>query len=455
MWRSIDPSGASAPFTGDSDDDEAAEPDEPDEPEPEPEPMTMAPTMDAGETFDEGYDSDMGGGFGGDDDEEEDEDSMRKEALINAQDINDPDGGGAAALVDFTNNADIEPRMRMREVEKEELEDLTPEEIAKRGLLSKRAQRLVATGQNWQGPQHWKFKSSASKAGGGGGASKGGGKAKAKGQFLIDFSQGAKLAAEIEGAKKPTRMAINMTAAARAKAKETETILPLDYHCTMDTLEVCFEKPWLKVSAKSRKLTKEKEAVAERSEAMPRSPAPKTGGDGTLVEEEDEHDVGGGGLQFDEQYEDDGFGGGGDSPPRSPPRSPLADGASAEADGASNAAGGGALQFVAAAQKVEKIEIGYAKRAKQVDIKGLKADLWTLLQAEGKKTVAKAGGGKGKERAEVSFQAVLSRLSEKMEPAKLADVSFAYCFICLLHLANENNLEVLGDGDMKDMRVLL
>ena len=107
---------------------------------------------------------------------------------------------------------------------------------------------------------------------------------------------------------------------------------------------------------------------------------------------------------------------------------------------------------MAAPQRVEKIDIGYAKRAKQVDIKGLKEDVWALLQEEAQ------GSAKGKTAAprEVSFQQVLSRLHERMHADKLEEVSFAYCFICLLHLANEKSLEVLGDGgDMKDMRVRL
>jgi condensin complex subunit 2 len=31
------------------------------------------------------------------------------------------------------------------------------------------------------------------------------------------------------------------------------------------------------------------------------------------------------------------------------------------------------------------------------------------------------------------------------------DISVAFCFICVLHLANENNLQILGDQSMKDL----
>ncbi len=143
--------------------------------------------------------------------------------------------------------------------------------------------------------------------------------------------------------------------------------------------------------------------------------------------------------------------------------------------------GGGEGDFVPAPQKVAKIEIGYARKAKQVDIKALKENVWWLLQDEAKKG-EKGGKGKAAAPREVSFQTyawpasnrqisevgcridesslapfgrVVGRLHERVPADKLHEVSFAYCFICLLHLANEKSLEVLGEGDMRDMRVRL
>ena len=128
----------------------------------------------------------------------------------------------------------------------------------------------------------------------------------------------------------------------------------------------------------------------------------------------------------------------------------LAGGGDGAVDVSDGAGGGAGYEFVAQPDKVAKIDIGYAKRAKQVDIKALKLDVWALLEQEAKKAKTTAKAPK-----EVSFQSILSRLHERMAPAKLAEVSFAYCFICLLHLANEKSLEVLGEGDMKDMRIRL
>jgi hypothetical protein len=38
----------------------------------------------------------------------------------------------------------------------------------------------------------------------------------------------------------------------------------------------------------------------------------------------------------------------------------------------------------------------------------------------------------------------------KLDVNKCPDVSISYCFICLLHLANEKNLAILGEGQTRD-----
>ena len=48
---------------------------------------------------------------------------------------------------------------------------------------------------------------------------------------------------------------------------------------------------------------------------------------------------------------------------------------------------------------------------------------------------------------------VVARLPEKVPEQKLPDISIAYNFICLLHLANEKGLEITGQEDFADMHV--
>ena len=107
------------------------------------------------------------------------------------------------------------------------------------------------------------------------------------------------------------------------------------------------------------------------------------------------------------------------------------------------------LELLAQPSRVEKIEIGYAKVAKQVDISALKRGLWELL-ADGPST---ADPATLRMASEASFQDVVARLPEKIPEQKLPDISIAYNFICLLHLANEKGLEITGQPDMADLHV--
>ena len=36
----------------------------------------------------------------------------------------------------------------------------------------------------------------------------------------------------------------------------------------------------------------------------------------------------------------------------------------------------------------------------------------------------------------------------------MADISTSYCFISLLHLANEKGLKIVGDGTLRDLEIV-
>jgi condensin complex subunit 2 len=36
---------------------------------------------------------------------------------------------------------------------------------------------------------------------------------------------------------------------------------------------------------------------------------------------------------------------------------------------------------------------------------------------------------------------------------KLRDISVAFCFICILHLANEKDLRIVDEGGLSDLRI--
>ncbi len=54
---------------------------------------------------------------------------------------------------------------------------------------------------------------------------------------------------------------------------------------------------------------------------------------------------------------------------------------------------------------------------------------------------------------ELSFQKLVKDLSGGEEKQQQKDVSLAYYFICLLHLANENTLKISGLEDMSDLKI--
>ena len=94
---------------------------------------------------------------------------------------------------------------------------------------------------------------------------------------------------------------------------------------------------------------------------------------------------------------------------------------------------------------VQKIAVNYARSAKVVDVRALKAALWEGLQVLSKR--AKDG--------RVSFGELLERLPPGCGAAQLSDISVHMAFICVLHLANEHGLAITGAASLTEMRVLV
>ncbi|WFD26102.1 hypothetical protein MNAN1_001077 [Malassezia nana] len=71
--------------------------------------------------------------------------------------------------------------------------------------------------------------------------------------------------------------------------------------------------------------------------------------------------------------------------------------------------------------------VDHARRAKQVDVKKLKDHIWKALTLENEAQ---------------SFDTVLTKLEDMYPPKKYEEISTSFCFICLLHLANEEELAI-------------
>lgn len=94
-------------------------------------------------------------------------------------------------------------------------------------------------------------------------------------------------------------------------------------------------------------------------------------------------------------------------------------------------------------------QLNYARVAKRVDVAKLKSTLWNefLEESQKKSKTTKNSSVDSKDNTtctnnSYTFSSLMNNLSKTYPSEALADVSVPYCFICLLHLANEKNLEI-------------
>ncbi|GHJ88493.1 hypothetical protein NliqN6_4895 [Naganishia liquefaciens] len=98
-------------------------------------------------------------------------------------------------------------------------------------------------------------------------------------------------------------------------------------------------------------------------------------------------------------------------------------------------------------KKAKPETVNYAKRAKRVDVKRLKDNIWKGLKIPARPSKDEADTQiieepdytPGDER---TFSSVIENLRDSYSSDKMSEISTSFCFICLLHLANEQGLEI-------------
>lgn len=143
-----------------------------------------------------------------------------------------------------------------------------------------------------------------------------------------------------------------------------------------------------------------------------------------------------------------------------------------------------ASQLVSEPKRVKASSISFSKTAKKVDVKRLKDNIWKemTLQSlkrqpggrdegerkksrkdgeddnslEGEGTEDKENEDEGEEgedyvKKEQKFTEIIGGLSKMYPEQKLKDISVPFCFICLLHLANEKNLSIQGSEGLNEL----
>lgn len=83
----------------------------------------------------------------------------------------------------------------------------------------------------------------------------------------------------------------------------------------------------------------------------------------------------------------------------------------------------------------------------QVDVRALKQTLWHSIGSLHDTQTRDQSG------EELSFQDVLAEISQDNVADNVSDLSVHLCFICVLHLANENGLRITGQPSLDCLRI--
>ncbi|RKF77988.1 Condensin complex subunit 2 [Golovinomyces cichoracearum] len=107
--------------------------------------------------------------------------------------------------------------------------------------------------------------------------------------------------------------------------------------------------------------------------------------------------------------------------------------------------------------------VQFARVAKKVDVRKLKEELWKGIGYEGPQTILnKQTAGRlptpdveNEVEAEtcVKFTSAMKHLQKVYPPHDMSDISTSYCFICLLHLANEKGLTIKNTDGLMDLEI--
>eukprot|EP00178_Gracilaria_changii_P022820 TRINITY_DN680_c0_g1_i1.p1 TRINITY_DN680_c0_g1~~TRINITY_DN680_c0_g1_i1.p1 ORF type:complete len:585 (+),score=86.70 TRINITY_DN680_c0_g1_i1:4998-6752(+) len=287
---------------------------------------------------------------------------------------------------------------------------------------------------SWAGPIHWSFKASKTSSTTNDADQKPSRKRTRKPRdtnaMLLDFSSDAP---EIDFASKfapaSKESLIQMSAAVRNGFSEKKVTLPEDHHLSIQALCSLFLRPNTCVKP--------------------------NGSVGNKVGLESDISAGSNWYDFDNPGDKENFVGGESNMLEDFSQDQFAESFAADEDVG--------MELLAEPTRVEKIDINYAKVAKKVDVRQLKAGIWTTLCGDHEeKDTGHDEGGEADERrsgnasdmlpdvrsgAVHRLQTIVENIPSIVPPASLPDVSLPYVFICLLHLANEKQLRITQAGD--------
>lgn len=114
-------------------------------------------------------------------------------------------------------------------------------------------------------------------------------------------------------------------------------------------------------------------------------------------------------------------------------------------------------QFVTEGRRARPEYVNFSRVAKRVDIKLLKDNLWKAIKPEPDGALVADNETPEKEQTpvkiETDFTEVAQKIGKMYKPEEKKDLSTSFCFICILHLANEHKLDLSSNDKHDDLRI--
>lgn len=114
-------------------------------------------------------------------------------------------------------------------------------------------------------------------------------------------------------------------------------------------------------------------------------------------------------------------------------------------------------QFVTEGRRARPEYVNFSRVAKRVDIKLLKDNLWKAIKPEPVEAPVADNETPEKEQTpvkiETDFTEVAQKIGKMYKPEEKKDLSTSFCFICILHLANEHKLDLSSNDNHDDLRI--
>ncbi|KAI2466640.1 barren [Annulohypoxylon bovei var. microspora] len=123
--------------------------------------------------------------------------------------------------------------------------------------------------------------------------------------------------------------------------------------------------------------------------------------------------------------------------------------------------GGFGTQLVTSTRRLRPEYVQYARVAKKVDVRRLKEELWKGIgfpetpvdPNRSRLPTPPTDSDKPKEEPTLKFTDVMNDLQAVYPKAVMDDISTSFCFICLLHLANEKGLAIDNTPELLELEI--